>query len=271
MVLNFKDKSRFKTHWNLGEGFGETLRVDLRKEYSLVRDEKLEQSLNLAQKEEIFKKGKDKGVTIILGGVIKEFEVSRFGVYSIMVGGYRSFKVKVKLKVIGYDILKRKKFLDEEFSHEKVAPKLVVTPLGIPPPHLEDEFKILKSIAWGSDEFKNTLVGKVVQEVVGKIKKRLNTFYPVKKTLSGKIIYIEEERIYINLGSADGLKGGEILSIYRVGKPIKDPGTGETIPGVEKLIGKIRVKEIKDKHLAIALLKEGKVNEFKEGDLVKQE
>lgn len=80
----------------------------------------------------------------------------------------------------------------------------------------------------------------------------------VKSTrgLTGKILALDKEHglVGVNLGSANNLKLGDVLSVYRD----------------DKFIGKVQVEKIEEKTSAAVILTPWKSVEFKENDVVKK-
>ena len=61
------------------------------------------------------------------------------------------------------------------------------------------------------------------------------------------VINAEGNTVWINRGKDGGLKKGEILNVYKPGKDLVDPYTGEKLGSAEKLIGKIKVVRVNPK------------------------
>lgn len=85
--------------------------------------------------------------------------------------------------------------------------------------------------------------------------------------LVGKIANVDGGTLYINAGSDGGVKEGDEFTIYRVGKQIKDPDTGEVLGADETKVGKIRVTAVKGPRLSTATAVSG--SGFRAGDTVK--
>jgi len=84
--------------------------------------------------------------------------------------------------------------------------------------------------------------------------------------LAGKIANVSGEKIYLNIGAAEGVKVGDVFEVHRQGEEIRDPDTGAILDVEIKLIGKIIVTEVKDR-VSIASSQSGAG--FQKGDVVK--
>ena len=85
--------------------------------------------------------------------------------------------------------------------------------------------------------------------------------------LVGKIANVEGGMLYINAGSEGGVKEGDEFTVYRVGKQIKDPDTGEVLGADEVKVGRGRVTAVKGPRLSIATAVSG--SGFRAGDTLK--
>ena len=85
--------------------------------------------------------------------------------------------------------------------------------------------------------------------------------------LVGKIANVDGGMLYINAGSDGGVKEGDEFTVYRIGKQIKDPDTGEVLGADETKVGKIRVTAVKGPRLSTATAVSG--SGFSAGDTVK--
>jgi curli biogenesis system outer membrane secretion channel CsgG len=69
--------------------------------------------------------------------------------------------------------------------------------------------------------------------------------------LEGKIIKVDGNRAYINLGSSAGIKVGDKFNIITVGEALVDPDTGAKLGADEKQTGSGSVVEVQDKFAII--------------------
>ncbi len=84
---------------------------------------------------------------------------------------------------------------------------------------------------------------------------------------SGKVAKVSNGKLYINIGSTDGIKAGTELKLYHVGETITDPDTGKVLGQEKARIGTITVTRILGEHLSIAAINGGG-GTVKVGDVV---
>jgi curli biogenesis system outer membrane secretion channel CsgG len=85
--------------------------------------------------------------------------------------------------------------------------------------------------------------------------------------VKGKIASVEGGKILINLGSDAGVKVGDTFGVYRMGKQIKDPDSGEVLGAEEEQIGELKVVAVKGARLSECVMVSG--SGFGVGNLVK--
>jgi curli biogenesis system outer membrane secretion channel CsgG len=69
--------------------------------------------------------------------------------------------------------------------------------------------------------------------------------------VEGKIIKVEGNKAYINLGSSSGIKMGDKFNVVNVGEALIDPDTGAKLGAREKQTGSGAVVEVEDKFAVI--------------------
>jgi curli biogenesis system outer membrane secretion channel CsgG len=69
--------------------------------------------------------------------------------------------------------------------------------------------------------------------------------------VEGKIIKVEGNKAYINLGSSSGIKMGDKFNVINVGEALIDPDTGAKLGASEKQTGSGSVVELQDKFAVI--------------------
>lgn len=74
----------------------------------------------------------------------------------------------------------------------------------------------------------------------------------VRGGITGKIAKVSGSTIYINVGSAYGVKAGDRFKVVGLGEEIIDPDTGEKLGGLESDVGEIEIVKVISEKLAVA-------------------
>lgn len=82
----------------------------------------------------------------------------------------------------------------------------------------------------------------------------------------GRIARVSGDKVYINRGTQDGVQVGDRFEVWRMGEPIVDPDTGQTIGVDEEKIGVIEVTSVQPR-LSICSIVEGNPGN---GDMIKK-
>jgi curli biogenesis system outer membrane secretion channel CsgG len=75
--------------------------------------------------------------------------------------------------------------------------------------------------------------------------------------LSGKVAKVDAGKLFLNIGSTDGVKQGDKFSLYHVGDTITDPDTGKVLGQEKTRIGTVTVTKIMADHLSVGVLDGG--------------
>lgn len=105
------------------------------------------------------------------------------------------------------------------------------------------------------DSIAGETFGPAVQQIIESIKSEsasLSTYQGF-----GRVADVDGKDIYINRGSDDGVRVGDVFTISRLGKEIKDPDTGKVMSRRKSVAGKIKVVSVEGPHMAICVLIEG--------------
>jgi curli biogenesis system outer membrane secretion channel CsgG len=115
-------------------------------------------------------------------------------------------------------------------------------------------------IRFGSNEFRKTNLGAALREAIQQLADDLAAksgkisvapppppphSHPVREPLSGKVATVYGSRIYLNIGSRDGVRPGLHFTVFRIMKAVKDPNTGKIIDYITEPIAKITVVSVK--------------------------
>ena len=148
--------------------------------------------------------------TIVGNVMLADFE--RFNNYL-----YKGHKAKVKFNF---------KFIDNNTGEVKIA-----------------------EIVEGSDtvsEFENTYPDQniMLANAAGDVAKKIAGFMEGINPLSGLVVSVTEDQVYIDIGSNNGVHKGDNFIIYKEGKPIKHPVTGKIITVQKEFLGALKIEDV---------------------------
>ncbi|MBI2428310.1 MAG: hypothetical protein HYV29_05850 [Ignavibacteriales bacterium] len=228
-------------------------------------------------------------VRYLVVGTIEEFSISRFMVSEVQLAGYEAFAAEVRISFALYDAARAGKGGSNGIVYEGDAEGLVkdrnvgLTLFGKQTERMSQYF-LLDDLAFGSDAFNGTIIGEALLKCGDDLGTKLERAVPnlVSKSVvlsssvvidsaaadsaivlkrhlvNGEIVIVDDNEVFINLGSQDGINIGDLLPVFSEGEEIKDPNTGETLGNRDEKIGEIQVIEIRAEHLSLATIVTGK-------------
>ncbi len=257
-VLPFDDgsiKDRWwDSNWDVGKGVSDELVTELLKtnQFRLIEREQIDKVLNeqdfgtsgRVDNNSAAKIGKILGVQYLVMGRVTEFSFK-----STEVGGL-SLKKGIGL---GFKNIKSNVAIDARLVDTSSAE--IISSITGKGSKSSTNVKVAyewEAIAFGSDEFRQTDLGKATREAVASVAKQLGEkaygsgpAQPSK--LSGAVAYAGGNRVIINIGSVSGIKPGTVFIVKHVIEVVKDPATGEVIDEVTEDVAEIVVAEVKEK------------------------
>jgi curli biogenesis system outer membrane secretion channel CsgG len=105
-------------------------------------------------------------------------------------------------------------------------------------------------IDMSSSNFQNTILGEATRKCVEALSLELVkgagriTGGSAKVELLGRVADVDKDTIILNIGKDQGVKVGDVLSVERVVREVKDPETGKVIREVTEVVGTIKVTEV---------------------------
>jgi curli biogenesis system outer membrane secretion channel CsgG len=268
-VTKFENKVKgIFGNWNLGEGFAEMLTTELIKtgrfvvvERQALQDIVGEQELGqtgLVRKETAAKVGELLGASIIVRGVVSEFEMNESGGGGgVSIGGVRlglsgsNAHVAVDIRLVDTNtgqVL---------YSHNAVG-KASSSGVGV---------GIAKgNVDFNAEGFKNTPLGQAMRQAIhDAVNFIVNQMEAVPFT--ALVIKADGNKVYINAGASMNIKPGDRLYAYSKGEEMIDPATGLNLGSEESLVGAVEVVDVKDKYSIGSLLSDS--GALKRGDILK--
>ena len=182
--------------------------------------------------------GKLLGAQILIRGAITEFSHKKSG---------KAGKIKIKGFSLG---------LGKESAHVAIDVRIYDTTTGeivISEP-VEDTVEttalnvgvVYKDLAFGGGGFEKTPLGTATRGVINRaVEIIINKMKGIP--WQGNVVTVRNGKVYINAGSNDNVKEGDVFVIYEEGEELIDPATGLSLGAEETELGKIKVFSVKEK------------------------
>lgn len=216
-------------------------------------------------------------VRYLVAGTVEEFDVSRFMTGQPLLGGYEAFKGEVRISYVIYDMDKTAasasyvQVTKGEAAGEFADRALALTLFGKPTERTL-EFRDLDKIKFGTDEFNRTVIGQACFQLGDHFSLELENALPTMKvwaattpdslltlaqsldsisisfrfrTISGSIVFIEANNVFLNLGSEDGMRAGQRVFVYAAGSEQSEQKNSEA-----GKVGELQVLEVRGPHLS---------------------
>lgn len=197
-------------------------------------------------------------------GTVQEFSITRFDVGNPMLGGYTSHRVRIQVRYTLVDLVSGETVATRTASADVRNRQMSLTLLG--KPSEEDiDYAALDTMAFDSEAFRRTLVGRAVHqwksELIGQLRSVLPAAAGAPATnvafQEAAVVLVREGEVYIAAGSADGVQPGDEFEVFTQGEELRDPNTHELLGHADKRVGRIRVEAVRDQHLSLASILEG--------------
>lgn len=242
-VFIFDDKTDKSLRWwnnkSVGEGVSDMLTTELVKtgNYQVIERQELDQILKeqdlgtagIVTPQSAAEIGKVLGVELAVMGAVTEF-----GFKSSDTGGRvknLGLGVKSQSATVGLDCRMVNTTTAEIITAENVRKEESSRGLRVSTPKVS--FNDQKS-------FDESLVGKAAREAVEEVIKLIDKNAP-NIPWEAKIVTVQGNKVFINAGSASGIKAGDTFVIYKKGQELIDPDTGLSLGSTDTKIGEIEV------------------------------
>ena len=108
------------------------------------------------------------------------------------------------------------------------------------------------------------MIANAAGDVAEKVKKIIDKHNPV----TGMIVSVSNDKVYIDIGSDNGVHINDTLIVYKEGKVIRHPVSGEIITVEEVVLGKLKVENTSEEYSVCKIIKEN--DKITEGCYVKR-
>jgi curli biogenesis system outer membrane secretion channel CsgG len=98
----------------------------------------------------------------------------------------------------------------------------------------------------GASSFKNTPLGEAAESAINAAVKQIDLGMG-KVPWSASVVEFDDGKVYLSAGTAQNLKAGMKLHVYRRGKVLTDPDTGVVLDTLMTHIGTIQIESVRDK------------------------
>ena len=99
---------------------------------------------------------------------------------------------------------------------------------------------------FGGQQFFSTPLGKAAQDAMQSAVKQIDKWMD-KVPWSALVIDNDNGTVYINAGANQNMREGMILHVYRAGKALTDPSTGEVLDVLTSNVGTIQIQTVRDR------------------------
>ena len=201
------------------------------------------------------------GAQLLVNGVVTQFDQRagggglRLGIGSGSIGGgLGGTSVNA---VIGMDLRLVDTTTGQIIQVHKVEQKASATALSA-------DINV-KQVAFGGDVFNKTPLGQATRQAITQAA-ALIVRSMQRVPWSGRVVEVAGDEVYVNAGSATGVKPGDIFTVSVVLRQLTDPDSGALLGIVEDRLGEIEIVSVQEK-FGVARM----VSPFqtKRGDLVK--
>ncbi len=113
-------------------------------------------------------------------------------------------------------------------------------------------------ISMGSSDFRETVLGEAVHAAVSDLADEVEGSEPkiptVQRQIRGLVADVEGALVILNVGRDVGVKAGDLFSVQRVVRTVKDPATGEVLREITQEVGQVRIDEVDERSSVARLL-----------------
>jgi len=253
-VVPFVDESGFREGvWNIEYELANMLSTELvaGRNWQIVPFDavaELAMEWGFASPEEALAIGRKLGADFVIMGLLQDYDMRRLAVGDPLVGGYKSYSAVAQMRV---EIAR----VDDgsAIGHAEAQRDLTDRDVGLDllgkPREQDLQFASLKEVEFGSEAFRQTLLGQATVEALEElVHKVVAAFEPEGLVFEGdalEVIAVYSEELYANIGSAHGVRPRLRFFVY----PGTERAAAEGLPPQES-VALVEVVEIISTRLA---------------------
>ena len=232
-VVPFVDESGFREGvWNVEYELANMLSTELAPvrnwkivPFNAVAELALE--WGFADHEKALAIGRELGVDFVIVGLLQDYDMRRLSVGDPLVGGYKSYSAVAQMRVEIVRVDGGGTIGQAEALRELTDRDVGLDLLG-KPREQDLQFASLKELEFGSEEFRQTLLGQATVEAVGELVQKVAVaFEPEGLVFEGdapEVIAVYSEDIYANIGSEHGVRPRLRFFVYPSNERIEAEG-----------------------------------------------
>ncbi|MDE2813241.1 MAG: hypothetical protein OXM01_09465, partial [Gemmatimonadota bacterium] len=171
--------------------------------------------------------GRKLGADFVIMGLLQDYDMRRLSVGDPLVGGYKSYSAVAQMRVEIAQVDDGSAIGQAETLRDLTDRDVGLDLLG-KPREQDLQFASLKEVEFGSEEFRQTLLGQATVEAIGElVHKVVAAFEPEGLVFKGdapEVIAVYSEDIYANIGSAHGIRPRLRFFVYPGNERIKAEG-----------------------------------------------
>jgi len=103
-------------------------------------------------------------------------------------------------------------------------------------------------IDMSSSNFQQTIIGeatrKCIEALSAELVKSDGKVVAAKVEVTGRVADVDAGKLILNVGKEHGVKVGDVLTIERVVREVKDPDTGKVLREVTEAVGTVKITEV---------------------------
>ena len=232
-VLPFADKSGFlKDIWDLGPEMARlvSLEMGIFPDWRVVPFEVVREVVTGNGKlkpERAVEWGRMMKADLVALGTIHDFNMGRFSVGDPLLGGYKSYTGTARLQIQILRVEDGSGLGMVEAARELTDRDLGLDLLG-KPREQDLKFTGLREMSFGSQAFRETVLGQATLEAVGELLQKLTGLVrPRALNMGGKvaeILSVYGDDVYINVGSENGLRAGYRFEVLPGAQRVREEG-----------------------------------------------
>ncbi|MDP6984231.1 MAG: hypothetical protein QGG05_14220 [Candidatus Latescibacteria bacterium] len=206
--------------------------------------------------------GRFLGADWVLFGKIKGLTMDRLTA-TVPLGGHRRYSGVARVHLFLYNVVDGRRgpdiVVEEEINSKRTG---ITNPASHV--HLDRQFRYIDQIPWAAEDFTTSLVGQALAACAARFVEQVAEIVkppPTPGVSEPKIIDIDGDSAYINIGLADGIQNGDKFGVWDKGRELRDPETGQSLGhALPRRVGVVQVEQVLSDNLTLARILDGQAS-----------